>query len=75
MHAPASGPYLWGDVRGLTMDTVGFAERLLEEERVALMPGDALGAPGFIRIGYISDDEDTLMEGVRRIIAFGTRLA
>ncbi|MGF6272869.1 aspartate aminotransferase [Massilia sp. UYP11] len=75
MQAPASGPYLWGDVRGLTMDTVGFAERLLDEERVALMPGDALGAPGFIRIGYISDDEDTLMEGVRRILAFGARLA
>ena len=75
MHAPASGPYLWGDVRGLTMDTIGFAERLLDEERVALMPGDALGQPGFIRIGYISDDEDTLMEGVRRIIAFGARLA
>ena len=75
MHAPDSGPYQWGDVRALTMDTVGFAERLLDEERVALMPGDALGAPGFIRIGYISDDVDTLMDGVRRIEAFGTRLA
>lgn len=75
MHAPASGPYLWGDVRALTMDTVGFAERLLDEERVALMPGDALGQPGFIRIGYISDDVETLMEGVRRIKDFGARLA
>ncbi|WP_306397876.1 pyridoxal phosphate-dependent aminotransferase [Telluria beijingensis] len=75
MQAPASGPYLWGDVRALTTDTVGFAERLLEEERVALMPGDALGRPGYIRIGYISDDEATLMEGVRRIVAFGARLA
>lgn len=75
MHAPASGPYLWGDVRALTMDTVGFAERLLDEERVALMPGDALGRPGFIRIGYISDDVETLMEGVRRIVDFGNRLA
>lgn len=75
MQAPASGPYLWGDVRALTMDTVGFAERLLEQERVALMPGDALGQPGFIRIGYISDDVDTLVEGARRIVAFGARLA
>jgi len=75
MAAPASGPYLWGDVRALTMDTVGFAERLLEEQRVALMPGDALGRPGFIRIGYISDDVETLMEGVRRIVDFGTSLA
>lgn len=75
MQAPASGPYLWGDVRALTLDTIDFAERLLEQERVALMPGDALGVPGFIRIGYISDDVDTLMQGVRRVSAFGNRLA
>lgn len=75
MAAPASGPYLWGDVRALTMDTIGFAERLLEQQRVALMPGEALGRPGFIRIGYISDDVETLMEGVRRIADFGTQLA
>lgn len=75
MQAPGSGPYLWGDVRALTMDTIGFAERLLEQQQVALMPGDALGCPGFIRIGYISDDQDTLTEGVRRIIAFGDNLA
>lgn len=75
MQAPASGPYLWGDVRALTLDTIDFAERLLEQERVALMPGDALGVPGFIRIGYISEDVDTLMQGVRRVSAFGNRLA
>jgi aspartate aminotransferase len=75
MHAPASGPYLWGDVRMLTMDTVGFAERLLEEMSVAVMPGDALGVPGFIRLGYISDDVPTLREGIRRIIEFGEAFA
>jgi len=71
MHAPASGPYLWGDVRSLTLDTVGFAERLIEEKKVAIMPGDALGVPGFIRLGYISDDVATLRDGIRRIIEFG----
>lgn len=75
MHAPASGPYLWGDVRSLTMDTVGFAEALLEEKRVAVMPGEALGVPGFIRLGYISDDVPTLREGFRRIIEFGEAFA
>lgn len=75
MAAPASGPYLWADVRALTHDTVGFAERLLMEEGVALMPGEALGVPGFIRLGYISDDRATLMEGVDRILAFGARSA
>ena len=39
------------------------------------MPGDALGVPGFIRIGYICDDVFTLMEGVRRLVAFGDRMA
>jgi aspartate aminotransferase len=75
MHAPASGPYLWGDVRCLTMDTVGFAEALLEEKSVAVMPGEALGVPGFIRLGYISDDVPTLREGFRRIIEFGEAFA
>lgn len=74
MGAPASGPYLWADVRALTHDTVGFAERLLEQEKVALMPGEALGVPGFIRLGYISDDRETLIEGVDRILAFGHRM-
>jgi len=71
MHAPASGPYLWGDVRSLTLDSVGFSEALLEARKVALMPGDALGVPGFIRLGYISDDVATLCEGIRAVIEFG----
>jgi len=75
MPSPRSGPYLWGDVRRLTHDTVGFAERLLEQQRVAVMPGDALGQPGWIRLGYISDDVATLREGIRRIAVFGDALA
>lgn len=75
MASPDSGPYLWGDIRAITHDTVAFSEALIEEEKVAIMPGDALGVPGYIRIGYISDDVATLMEGVRRVIAFGDRFA
>jgi aspartate aminotransferase len=75
MHTPASGPYLWGDVRSLTLDTVAFAEALLEDKRVAVMPGEALGVPGYIRLGYISDDMATLREGIRRIIEFGDAFA
>jgi aspartate aminotransferase len=75
MRAPDSGPYLWGDVRALTDQTVAFSEQLLEQERVAVMPGDALGVSGHIRLGYISDDVATLEEGIRRIVAFGERTA
>lgn len=71
MHCPASGPYLWGDVSALTMDTRQFSEELLSQYSVALMPGEALGAPGFIRIGYISDDIATLRRGVEAIIRYG----
>jgi aspartate aminotransferase len=71
MRRPASGPYLWADVSPLTMDTAGFAEDLLSHRRVAVMPGEALGAPGHIRIGYISDDVATLRRGVQAIIGFG----
>ncbi|WP_229217335.1 pyridoxal phosphate-dependent aminotransferase [Massilia forsythiae] len=75
MHAPDSGPYLWGDVRGLTLDSAGFAEALLEAKQVAVLPGEALGAPGFIRLGYISDDVATLRDGIRRIVEFGDAYA
>lgn len=75
MPVPHSGPYLWGDVRRLTHDTIAFAENLLERHHVAIMPGDALGSPGFIRLGYISDEVATLREGIGRIVEFGSAMA
>jgi aspartate aminotransferase len=74
MRCPASGPYLWADISRLTMDTADFSERLLADCAVAVMPGDALGMPGYIRIGYISDDVATLRRGVLAIIGFGSAL-
>jgi aspartate aminotransferase len=74
MRCPASGPYLWADVSPLTMDTIALSERLLAKRSVAVMPGEALGAPGYIRIGYISDDVATLRRGVKAIVDFGNAL-
>ena len=74
MHCPDSGPYLWADVSPLTMDTAALSEQLLDQCAVAVMPGEALGAPGFIRIGYISDDVATLRRGIKSIVAFGNAL-
>lgn len=75
MPVPDSGPYLWGDVSRLTGDTVAFAEQLLERQAVAVMPGDALGVPGYIRIGFICDTIDTLRRGTEAIIRFGNEFA
>jgi aspartate/methionine/tyrosine aminotransferase len=41
---------------------------LLDEARVALVPGEGFGAPGHVRLSYaLSDDE--LEEGLARITA------
>lgn len=75
LSAPDAGPYLWCDIRLLGCDTVAFAEELLSRHRVAIMPGDALGRPGFIRIGFIADDVRTLRQGINTILKFGAELA
>ncbi|MDD9951739.1 MAG: pyridoxal phosphate-dependent aminotransferase [Zetaproteobacteria bacterium] len=43
-----------------------FCERLLKEEYVAAVPGDAFGCPGFLRLSYATD-EDTIRAGIQRI--------
>jgi aspartate aminotransferase len=45
---------------------VQLATYLLEEGKVAVVPGEAFGAPGFLRISYAASN-DTLREGIRRI--------
>jgi aspartate aminotransferase len=42
------------------------ADLILEQERVAIVPGEAFGAPGYARMSYALGDED-LVEGVNRI--------
>ena len=49
-----------------------FAEALLEEARVAVTPGEAFDAPGFIRISYATSMEN-LREGSRRLLEFVAR--
>ena len=46
-----------------------FAQALLEESRVAVTPGEAFDAPGFIRISYATS-LDNLREGSRRLVDF-----
>lgn len=46
--------------------TSELAEIILEKAQVAVVPGEAFGAPGYIRLGYALGDED-LVEGVERI--------
>ncbi len=70
---PAQGAfYLFPDVRkaiaGLDGidDDVALAEHLLQEAGVALVPGSAFGAPGYIRLSYAASTE-TLREALKRL--------
>lgn len=75
---PKGAFYLFLDISGLlTPDGIRtsaeFAGRLLHEAHVALTPGEAFEAPGFVRISYATS-MDRLEEGVKRIRAFVAKL-
>ena len=64
---PSFEAFLGREVAGRAVSsTLELAEVLLEEAKVALVPGEAFGAPGYARLSYaLSDDE--LLEGIARI--------
>ena len=61
--------YLWLDVSALEPDDVQFCERLLKEQGVALTPGSAFLAPGYVRLAY-TKDADVLRKAADRIRRF-----
>ena len=52
--------------------TLDLAEIILEQAKVAIVPGEAFGAPGYARLSYALGDDD-LIEGVTRIADLLTR--
>jgi aspartate aminotransferase len=53
--------------------SIELAARLLEEERLALVPGEGFGAPGYLRLSF-ARPLDELVEGAGRLRAFLSRL-
>jgi aspartate aminotransferase len=54
-------------------DDVRLATAILEEARVAVVPGEAFGGPGHIRVSFARPLEE-LQDGARRIAAFLARV-
>ena len=55
------------DINGHTAkNTLELADIILEQAKVAIVPGEAFGAPGYARLSYALGDDD-LVEGVTRI--------
>lgn len=73
-QSPAGAFYMFVDVRDvLTEDglptSAAFAEALLLKAHVAVTPGEAFDAPGFLRISFATSMEN-LREGSRRLLEF-----
>ncbi len=66
---PQGAFYVFVNISKTGMDSVQFANRLLEEAKVAVIPGAAFGAPQHIRLSFATSDED-IVQGVRRIAAW-----
>ncbi len=58
---------------GTPQTSTALAELALDEAEVAVVPGEAFGSPGYLRLSYALGDDD-LVEGVTRLQRlFGTR--
>ena len=72
---PDGAFYVYSDVRGLLGKTWGgkqintsleLCDFILEEAEVALVPGEAFGPSGYVRMSYALGDEP-LLEGIQRL--------
>jgi aspartate/methionine/tyrosine aminotransferase len=72
---PQGAFYVYPSVKGLlgrpvagrtAQSSVELAEIILDEAEVAVVPGEAFGTPGYLRLSYALGDDD-LVEGVGRM--------
>jgi len=61
--------YLFPNISSFGLKDADFCARLLEQERVAAVPGSAFGAEGYLRLSYATSD-DILRKGVERLTRF-----
>ena len=61
--------YLFPRIRNFGMSSMDFADRLLDEKKVAVVPGEGFGAPGYMRLSYATSDE-IIEEGLKRLKEF-----
>lgn len=63
--------YLFPRIKNLGISSIEFADQLLEDKKVAVVPGEAFGAPGYMRLSYATSDE-VITEGLKRLNEFCT---
>jgi arginine:pyruvate transaminase len=75
VHRPEAGMFALLDIRATGLSGHAFALRLLEEARVATMPGESFGQAlgGWLRLA-LSQPDEVIGEACDRIAAFSRRL-
>jgi aspartate/methionine/tyrosine aminotransferase len=64
---PSVEGLLGRDIRGhVAHSSAELAELAIEEAKVAVVPGEAFGAPGYFRMSYALGEDD-MVEGVSRL--------
>ena len=61
--------YLFPNISSFGLKDVDFCAKLLEQEKVAAVPGSAFGAEGYLRLSYATSDE-TIAKGLTRLARF-----
>ena len=72
---PKGAFYVFPSIKKFNIPTEEFALRLLHEEKVACVPGNAfgIGGEGYLRISYCYSDDD-LIEALKRLERFIAKL-
>jgi aminotransferase len=73
-HEPLGAFYVFPDIRVTGLSSNDFCERFLQEEKVAIVPGNAFGdsGEGFVRISYAAST-DNIREAMNRLDRFVKR--
>lgn len=61
--------YLFPNISSFGLKDLDLCNRLLDEQKVAAVPGSAFGAEGYLRLSYATSDE-IIAKGVARLAAF-----
>lgn len=64
---PLGAFYMFCDISSTGMGSIEFAEKLLKEKKVAVIPGGPFGDDDYVRLSFATDLE-TIKKGVGRII-------
>ncbi len=66
---PEGAFYVFVDIRKFGLDSGTFCTRMIQEGKVAAVPGACFGAEGYLRLSYCYSDEE-LKKGLDRMEAF-----